>query len=137
MLRVLAVLIVIAGFLPGFAFAQDARPSGGDVAAFFQTIPDMPLMHGLEELPDQTMIFEKPAGRIIDAAAAIDGTLPSADVLAFYRDTLPQLGWVSAPKDGAQGERFIRAGEEITLEVESHNGNRFLAIAVRPLLPNH
>jgi hypothetical protein len=127
----------MAGLLPGFALAQEMRQPGSAPAAFFQTIPDMPLMQGLEELPDQTMIFEKPAGRIIDAAATVDDTLPAADVLAFYRDTLPQLGWTPAPKDSAQGERFIRAGEEITLEVESHNGHRFLAIAVRPLLPNH
>ncbi|MCB1562680.1 MAG: hypothetical protein KDJ75_03820 [Alphaproteobacteria bacterium] len=139
MLRVFAVFLLMAGFAPGFAFAQDARPSGGDVAVFFQTIPDMPLMQGLEELPDQTVIFEKPAGRIIDAAAALeDEALAPADVLTFYKETLPQLGWVPAPKDsGVQGERFVRGGESVMLEVEAHDGHRFLTIAVRPLAPNH
>jgi hypothetical protein len=37
--------------------------------AFFQSVNDIPLMPGLNEITDQEMVFDKPEGRIAEAAA--------------------------------------------------------------------
>ena len=37
------------------------------------------------------MVFDTPAGRIVEAVAS--GAVTRDEVLAFYAETLPQLGW--------------------------------------------
>ena len=47
------------------AGAQDAR------IAFVSGIEDLPLMPGLEEVDETTMVFDTPAGRIVEASASL------------------------------------------------------------------
>ena len=83
--------------LPGvllFAAMLLVLPWSGPTAAeadFFSGSADLPLMPGLEEQADAAVNFDSPYGRIADAVAA--GAVARADVLAFYRETLPALGW--------------------------------------------
>jgi hypothetical protein len=78
-------------------------------AEFFEALPDVPLMPGLLEAPDDDVSFDVPEGRIVETEATGQ---PSVDkVLAFYARALPQLGWTQA------GEAtFRRDGETLTLE---------------------
>ena len=78
---------------------------------FLTGIPDLPLMPGLQEVPDSGLVFDKPEGRIVEAYAVGD-TTPQA-VTAFYNETLPQLGW-RREKSGA----YLREGERLSLEFE-------------------
>ncbi len=81
------------------AGAQDAR------IAFVSGIEDLPLMPGLEEVDETTMVFDTPAGRIVEASAS--GPVGRAQVVRFYAATLPQLGWTPA------GEALFRREGEI------------------------
>ncbi len=84
---------------------------------YFSSIPDLPLMDGLTELPDETVSFDKPEGRIIEVYAMME-LITRQDVLVFYRGTLPQLGWTP---DGQT--RFYRKDEYLDLEfIEGENG---------------
>lgn len=73
---------------------------------FFSAIDDLPLMPALSELPDSAVMFSKPEGRIVEVAAT--GAVEREAVLAYYRRTLPQLGWRAGAGDGWQrdGERL-------------------------------
>lgn len=101
----------------GAASAQD----GG----FVTEIPDLPLMPGLTELTEAGIAFDKPSGRIVEAYA--QGSVQRAAVLAFYRESLPQLGW------SPLGERgFARDGEKLLIEVIDDEAPLTLRFSLRP-----
>ena len=77
---------------------------------YVEGIPDLPLMPGLKSLPDSGLVFDKPAGRIVEAFA--EGSMTLQSVRAFYDATLPQLGW-RRDGDGA----YLREGERLKLDV--------------------
>jgi hypothetical protein len=59
---------------------------------FLAGIEDVPVPPGFTENQSAGMTFDSPSGRIIIAVA--NGTdLTREQVLAFYVETLPQLGW--------------------------------------------
>lgn len=68
-------------------------------------------MDALSERPEMQLLFDTPAGRIVESFA--DGVITQTQVLDFYRRSLPQLGWRPDPK---QETRFIRDTE--TLEID-------------------
>jgi hypothetical protein len=107
---VLAALfaVVLALAAPSSAGAQGG-PAAGAPAAFVPGIRDLPLMPGLAPLGGEAVGFDKPEGRIAEAAA--EGRIDPARVRDFYRETLPRLGWTPRGED-----EFVRAGEALRLE---------------------
>lgn len=75
---------------------------------------DVPLMPGLVA-NDGPLVFDQPQGRIVEASAA--GPVRRNDVLAFYHDSLPALGW--APSGSRD---FDRDGERLDLAFAGHDG---------------
>lgn len=78
-------------------------------AGFVPGIEDLPLMPALSANAGSEMVFDTPAGRIVQADAS--GTASRAAVLKFYRETLPQLGWVPSGTG-----LFTRESEELHIE---------------------
>ncbi len=78
--------LVAALALSGAVYAQQ------DNGAFISIIDDLPLMPGLVEEAGG-VVFDSPGGRIAQAYAS--GDVSQGAVLAFYGETLPQLGWRS------------------------------------------
>lgn len=85
-----------------------AAPAFGD-DGFISTVPDLPLMPGLEEVPEQAIVFDKPEGRIVETFAI--GLVTQDAVIAFYRETLPQLGWTATGPASykREGEQLVMA----------------------------
>ena len=94
-------------------------------AAFVSEIRDLPLMPGLIELSDAGLAFDKPDGRIVEAYAR--GSVEREVASAFYRRTLPQLGWRIAGSD-----RFEREGERLQLEFLEQPGALVLRFVLLP-----
>ncbi len=93
---------------------------------FFASMEDIPLKSGLTELIDQTMIYDKPEGRIIESIAHIDfGS--DQDIMLYYKQSLPQLGW-SPKKDGS----YIRNNEHLKMKFENFDGERFFRLMIEP-----
>jgi len=82
-----------------------------DGSAFVAGFDDLPLMKGLTQVSEDTVLFDTPQGRIVQASA--NGNLKEADVFTFYNTTLPQLGWSRVSK-----ALFLREGEKLSLEIE-------------------
>jgi hypothetical protein len=80
-----------------------------DATHFVSTIEDLPLMPGLTEDADAGVIFDSPAGRIVEAYAI--GDVGEEQVLEFYAAALPQLGW---RQDGVGV--FVREREILKVE---------------------
>ncbi len=94
---------------------------------FVPGFEDLPLMFELDASADAPVIFDTPAGRIIETRAS--GHSSKLRILAFYRDTLPQLGWHETAAEGA----FQREGELLTLSVvEPRSGQVEVRFSLTP-----
>ena len=77
---------------------------------FVPGINGLPLMAGLVLMPDSHVVFDTLDGRIIEVLA--DGRIHRHDILTFYKDTLPQLGWKSNSKN-----EYERDGELLKIRI--------------------
>jgi hypothetical protein len=108
-----ALLLATSPFgvrVPGINTAQAQAQISGIGGAFVDGIDDLPLMPGLIGMGDQSLVFDKPNGRIVQAVAT--GRVQASAVRSFYADTAPQLGWKSAGEG-----RFTRDGESLRIEL--------------------
>lgn len=107
----------------GTALAQSGE-------GFFSAIEDLPLAPGMSEALEQGLTFDRPDGRIV-TAIALGESEPDA-VAAFYRETLPSLGWQITRQPGLS---FRRAGEALEIEIGSDpdGGLTRLMISLTPL----
>lgn len=117
MLRFLGPLTLAAALLLAPASASATDP-------FVEGLEDVPLMAGLAALPDRSVVFDKPAGRIVESYAA--GPVRRADVLRFYDETLPHLGW------SGRGQVFRRDSEVLRLGFEGRDGALVVRFSLSP-----
>lgn len=76
----------------------------------------LPLMDGMTLDPGQSLLFDSPEGRVIEAVA--HGPLSIPALTAFYRETLPMLGWQEQLSDNNEDSaalHFSRAGEKLEM----------------------
>ncbi len=90
-----------------------ATPWGVAAAAerFVGGMEHVPLMTGLAEIAEERLEIDSPAGPIVQVTTT--GSPTKAEVLAFYTETLPRLGWRS---EGAGV--FCREGKTLAIEME-------------------
>lgn len=106
---VLAAALVSCALGATVAYAADR---------FVRGIEDLPLMPGLTEAADAGVVFDTPSGRIVQTEAT--GPISRDRVLAFYAESLPQLGWRSLAADLYHREdevlriEFDQAGDQST-----------------------
>jgi hypothetical protein len=90
--------------------------AAGSAAAgeFLAGFDDLPVMPGLAAVDGAGIVFDTPAGRIIEGYAAGDVTKEA--VRSFYDKTLPQLGWKRTARD-----EFRREGEHLKMEFKGED----------------
>lgn len=84
----------------------------GLAGSFLGEVDDLPLMTGLTPLQNTGVVFDSPQGRIVEVYTA--GKVTRADVLTFYGEALPQLGWI-AEDVGNEGAAWRRDDEVLKL----------------------
>jgi hypothetical protein len=103
--RTLACVLLVLGLV------VDAPAPSVAAEAFVSSVEDLPLMPGLSEDKPAGLAFDSAGGRIVEAFAT--GTVSEDEVLRFYGETLPQLGWTTeAPA------LFHRGGETLRLDFQ-------------------
>ena len=98
-------LLLILLFFSAPVFAQNFLPGTEDI----------PLMDGLKNV-EETASFDSPTERMVLLSA--ETTLPAKQILAFYRQTLTNLGW-QPKKEGY----FERGTDSFLIEITPSGKN--------------
>ena len=115
-----SVIIIALAFMTCPVNAQDET-------RFFENLPDVPMLAGLEELSEFNISYDKPQGRITESLASIKDNVSNAEIWAFYTATMPQLGW-----SRINDMTYERGEEQLEFKIDSEGGHRFLRVMVRP-----
>ena len=92
--------------------------------AYLSLAPDIPLAPGLSEFDGGQVVFDKPEGRIVRIEAERLETRGAGDgVPAFYRETLPNLGWQFNGADNTVDTvlTFERGGETLLITMQGES----------------
>ena len=109
---------------------QDQQPPNDIPVAqpqFTKVIDDLPLMDGLNLVPDNDVLFVVPkAGRIAETDAT--GVVDVDAVYNYYRKALPHLGWKAI-----NGRSYVR--ENDILHIDAHADGKLTTVkfSVTPL----
>jgi hypothetical protein len=118
-MRALYIVILIFTLVIGFkSYAAES--------AFFESLYDVPIMPGLEEVPEMAMSFDKPNGRISQAAAVAPAVAEPA-IIAFYQESLPQMGWQQNSRN-----HYVREGEELEISIEKTETSQIVRFLLKP-----
>lgn len=103
----------------------------GSDSGFIEDFGDVPLMKGLTELYDERVIFDTEAGTIAETVLA--GKLKAEDILAFYTESLKQLGWQKI-EAGHSASRltFSRDKQILSLRLFDSSGIKSLLVHLEP-----
>jgi hypothetical protein len=109
MVRQLVAAAILAASVIGVTGPATVFAQGTVTDHFVPGFEDLPLMPGLEVVPESGLVFDKPHGRIVETV--VTGAVRRHDVDAFYAETLPQLGWSALGK-----QSYRREGEILRIE---------------------
>ena len=128
--------LALPAALAALFFAAPGHAAPGVVQASFVPsvyVPgteDVPLMPGLAADDAASLIFDKPQGRIVEAAAS--GPVTRHAVVAFYEESLPQLGWRRTAAKTPDTKSYERDGERLSLDFDGRDGNLQVAFTLAP-----
>ena len=118
----LTVLMVLAGFTAGvFGSLTPAKATQSQQHSW---VGDVPIMADLSVEPALGFAFDSPNGRIVMIFAS--SKAKTADILGFYNDSLPAIGWVG-------GDGIWRRGlETLVISEVSTAAGQLWRLMVRP-----
>ena len=118
----LTVLVVLAGFAAVvFGSLTPVRAAQSQQHSW---VGDLPIMADLSVEPALGFAFDSPNGRIVMIFAS--STAKATDILGFYNDSLPAIGWV-----GGDG-KWRRGPEELVISKVSTAAGQLWRLMVRP-----
>lgn len=123
---VLSNLRLLVAALALLLAAWGSALAGGPT--FLEGSEDIPLMPGLTPAPEAGIVFDSPAGRIVEAFAG--GAVSREAVLDFYGESLPPLGWAPTSR-----VRFLREGEGLSLDFFGPDGALTVRFTLAPADP--
>ena len=118
----LTVLVVLAGFTAGVV--GSLTPTKAAKSQQYSWVGDVPIMADLSVEPALGFAFDSPNGRIVMIFAS--STAKAADIIGFYNDLLPAIGWVGG--DGT----WRRGPETLVISEVSTAAGQLWRLMVRP-----
>lgn len=119
-------LFFVLGVIASVGVLTASAYSNG-TTGFFDSLYDVPVMPGLHEVPEYALVFDKPEGRVAEAAAVIPDDLAQDDIMQFYTASLPQLGWAES-----QPSTYLRGDEKLTISAKTQGGKRVVFFLLEP-----
>lgn len=119
-MRILLLSLFLLVFT-GYAWAQATQ--------YLVTLPDLPLMPGMERVTDSGVVFDKAEGRIVEESVKARNLTPQ-QIRDFYSKTLPALGWKAAGE-----QRFLRNGEQLIVTLDKVQDGGLVKFSVSPIEP--
>lgn len=107
-LRAIPAAMVGAAMLVAMAMVDMAYGQ----ATFLRGAPDVPIPAGATEMAASPVTLEGPAGRY--TVSFVGAAVPWTDHMAFYRATLPELGW-SLLEQSETALLFARGRDQLTI----------------------
>ena len=92
---------------------------------FITGFSDLPIMPGMQELPDANISFDTASGRIVEAFAKTEQNVEK--ILFFYKSVLPQLGW-RVKRD----TMFVRDTETLNLDLRKDGDSVIVQFSLKP-----
>ena len=92
---------------------------------FITGFSDLPIMPGMQELPDANISFDTASGRIVEAFAKTEQNVEK--ILSFYKSVLPQLGW-KVKRDTL----FVRDTEILNLDLRKERDSVIVQFSLKP-----
>ena len=118
----LTVLVILGGFaMVAFASLTPAKAAQSQQHSW---VGDVPIMADLSVEPALGFAFDSPNGRIVMIFAS--STAKAADIIGFYNDALPAIGWVGG--DGT----WRRGPETLVISEVSTAAGQLWRLMVRP-----
>lgn len=93
---------------------------------FVDGFDDLPLMTGLIQNPETTVVFDGTFGQIIESMAVTD--LSKEDILTFYQENLYALGWHKK-----HATVFERDDNLLTLDFQFYEKEKLIVFRLEPL----
>ena len=112
----LLVFLLINVFNAGFVWSTEK---------FLTGFSDLPIMPGMQELPDSNISFDTASGRIVEVSAKTEQTVER--ILSFYKNALPQLGW-RVEKD----TMFVRDTEILIIDLRKDGDSVIVQFSLEP-----
>ena len=112
----LLVFLLISVFNAGFVWSTEK---------FLTGFSDLPIMPGMQELPNANISFDTASGRIVEAFAKTGQTVER--ILSFYKNVLPQLGW-RVEKD----TMFVRDTEILIINLRKDRNSVIVQFSLEP-----
>ncbi len=88
-------------------------------AAFVEGLEDIPLPTGVVQIENGSLSFGNEEIRLFEAYFSAEKQNFN-DIVKFYKETLPQMGWLKKNKNGSK-IYFERDGESLEISKESEN----------------
>ena len=112
----LVVFLLINAFNAGLVWSTEK---------FLTGFSDLPIMPGMQELPDANISFDTASGRIVEAFAKTEQTVER--ISSFYKNILPQLGW-RVEKD----TMFVRDSEILIIDLRKDGDSVIVQFSLEP-----
>ena len=112
----LLVFLLISVFNAGLVWSTEK---------FLTGFSDLPIMPGMQELPDANISFDTASGRIVEAFAKTEQSVER--ILSFYKNILPQFGW-RVEKD----TMFVRDSEILIIDLRKDGDSVIVQFSLEP-----
>lgn len=86
--------------------------------AFVEGMEGVPLPNDAKQMPSENFAFGNDDTQLVEVYFQKSGNF--AQILNFYRDSMPQLGW-QKQNESSENMVFKRGAEELTIALESAN----------------
>lgn len=95
--------------------------------AFVAGMQDVPLMEGLQALPEELFIYDTLNEHVILSSATASAE-HKTQIQAFYKETLPELGWTETA-----AERWSRDGEKLSIDFDLNGTDLFIQFTLETI----
>jgi hypothetical protein len=134
--HILAVFVGLALYGPDLSIAQEAESQTDWVAEDnVAGVLGLPVMPGLRERTDETILFDKPEGRLLEAQlvpATAAPAMEADDIAAWYRQALLSNGWSAQPSDSEGVHLYVRRGESLHINIVKTDSQLTLNLSLAP-----
>ncbi|MGB1076865.1 MAG: hypothetical protein ACPG05_01025 [Bdellovibrionales bacterium] len=134
----LTIISVLSVSFMGAAFAQEtvSQPTTESKKTdyevkYLEILDDVPLMQGLELVPEATLVFDKPDGRIAETSY-FSSSVTSEEITAYYSEVLPQLGWQMIDPF-----KYAREQDHLVFTPSQNNEESLVIFYLSPLKNTH